>query len=74
MSHRKSLLALGLGIGGYTMDHPKNGLGCLINWIASFRLGVRLWRELNDCFCRNRSTITHRTDPTHIRTNDLTIP
>jgi hypothetical protein len=53
MSHSESLLVLGLDIGGYAMKQPENGLGCPVNWIVSFWLGVRFWRELNDCFCRN---------------------
>jgi hypothetical protein len=53
MSHRESLLVLCLGISGCPMKQPQNGLGCPVNWIARFRLGVRFWRELNDCFRRN---------------------
>jgi hypothetical protein len=53
MSHRESLLVLCLGISGCPMKQPQNGLGCPVNWIASFWLGVRFWRDLNDCFRRN---------------------
>jgi hypothetical protein len=35
------LLVLCLGISGCPMEQPQNGLGCPVNWIASFRLGFR---------------------------------
>ena len=53
MSRRESLLVLCLGISSHAMKQPQNGMGCPVNWIASFRLGGRFWCELNDCFCRN---------------------
>ena len=43
MSCRESMLVLCLGIIGRAMNQPQNGLGCQVNWIAIFWLGVRFW-------------------------------
>ena len=43
MSRRESMLVLCLGIIGRAVNQPQNGLGCQVNWIAIFWLGVRFW-------------------------------
>jgi hypothetical protein len=53
MSRRESMLVLCLGIIGRAVNQPQNGLGCQVNWIAIFWLGVRFWCQLNDRFCRS---------------------
>jgi hypothetical protein len=62
------LLIICLGSSGGSLNQPHNGLGRPIKWIASFWLGARLWRELNDCFRHTGYTITHRTAP-YVRGN-----
>ncbi len=57
------LLILCLGISGCPVDQPQNGLGCPVKWIASFWLGTRLWRELNDGIRYIGYASTHRTAP-----------
>ncbi len=43
ISRHESMLVLCLGIIGRTVNQPQNGLGCQVNWIAIFWLGVRFW-------------------------------